>query len=144
MSHSSTLLSAPRSAKSLQIGLWIAQVLIFIAFTAFGYMKFFMPIDQLAAMWVWPGDVPPWSLRLMGLIDIAGGIGILLPALTRILPRLTVLAALGCVVLQIAAIIFHASRGELSALPLNATLLPICLFILWGRGKRLPSRRADK
>ncbi len=74
----------------------------------------------------------------MGLVDFSGGIGILLPALTRILPRLTVLAALGCVVLQISAIIFHTSRGELSALPLNAVLLPICLFILWGRGKKAP------
>lgn len=138
MSRSSTLHSAPPAAKSLRIGLWIAQVLIFAAFTLFGYMKFFTPIDQLAAMWVWPGDVPPWFLRLMGLIDIAGGIGILLPALTRILPRLTVLAALGCVLLQIAAIIFHTSRGELPALPLNAILLPICLFILWGRGKKAP------
>ncbi|WP_105385072.1 DoxX family protein [Neorhizobium alkalisoli] len=138
MSHSSTLLSAPPAARSMQIGLWVAQVLIFVAFTVFGCMKLFMPIDQLAAMWVWPGDVAPRFLRLMGLIDIAGGLGILLPALTRILPRLTVLAALGCVLLQIAAIIFHTSRGELSALPLNAILLPICLFILWGRGKKAP------
>ncbi|TCU07612.1 DoxX family protein [Rhizobium sullae] len=138
MPHSSTLHSAPTAAKSLQIGLWIAQVLIFVAFTVFGCMKFFMPIDHLAAMWVWPGDVPPRFLRLMGLIDIVGGAGILLPALTRILPRLTVLAALGCVLLQIVAFIFHSSRGELSALPLNAILLPVCLFILWGRGKKAP------
>jgi hypothetical protein len=122
----------------LQIGLWTAQVLIFASFTLWGGMKLFMPVDQLAAMWVWPGDVPTWFLRLMGVIDIAGGIGVLLPALTRIQPRLTVLAALGCVTLQITAIIFHLSRGEAPAVPLNFILLALVAFILWGRGKRAP------
>ena len=101
-------------------------------------MKFFMPVDQLAAMWVWPGDVPVWFLRLMGIIDFAGGVGVLLPALTRIQPRLTVLAALGCALLQIAAMIFHLSRGEAPAVPLNVILLALSAFILWGRGRRAP------
>ncbi|MBB3396039.1 ammonia channel protein AmtB [Rhizobium sp. BK060] len=113
-------------------------MLIFAAFTAFGVMKFFMPIDQLAAMWAWPGEVPAWFLRLMGIIDFAGGVGVLLPALTRIQPRLTVLAALGCVLLQISAMIFHLSRGEAPVLPLNVILLALSAFILWGRGKRAP------
>jgi uncharacterized membrane protein YphA (DoxX/SURF4 family) len=137
MSTTATGLPAPRG-KLLLIGLWSAQVLLFIAFTLFGCMKFFMPVDQLAAMWVWPDDVPAWFLRLMGIIDFAGGVGVLLPALTRIQPRLTVLAALGCVLLQIAAMIFHLSRGEAPALPLNVILLALSAFILWGRRKRAP------
>lgn len=60
------------------------------------------------------------------------------PALTRIQPRLIVLAALGCVLLQIAAMIFHLSRGEAPAVPLNIILLALSVFILWGRGKRAP------
>lgn len=137
MPNAATVLPAP-AGKLLQVGLWVAQVLIFAAFTLFGCMKFFMPIDQLAAMWVWPGEVSAWFLRLMGVIDFAGGVGVLLPALTRIQPRLTVLAALGCVLLQIAAMIFHLSRGEAPALPLNIILLALSAFILWGRGKRAP------
>ncbi|MBP2448037.1 DoxX family protein [Rhizobium leguminosarum] len=137
MSNTATGLPAPQG-KLLLIGLWSAQVLLFIAFTLFGCMKFFMPVDQLAAMWVWPGDVPAWFLRLMGIIDFAGGVGVLLPALTRIQPRLTVLAALGCVLLQIAAMIFHLSRGEVPALPLNVILLALSAFILWGRSKTAP------
>ncbi|WHO75821.1 DoxX family protein [Rhizobium sp. BT03] len=138
MSNITTASSAPPAGKLLRIGLWAAQVLTFAAFTLFGCMKFFMPVDQLAAMWVWPGQVPAWFLRLMGIIDFAGGVGVLLPALTRIQPRLTVLAALGCVLLQIAAMIFHLSRGEAPALPLNVVLLAVSAFILWGRGKRAP------
>ncbi|ARQ61839.1 UNVERIFIED_ORG: putative membrane protein YphA (DoxX/SURF4 family) [Rhizobium etli] len=138
MSNATTISPAPRAGRLLQIAIWSAQVLIFAAFTLFGCMKFFMPVDQLAAMWVWPGQVPAWFLRLMGIIDFAGGVGVLLPALTRIQPRLTVLAAIGCVLLQIAAMIFHLSRGEAPALPLNVILLGLSAFILWGRGRRAP------
>ncbi|MDC9837187.1 DoxX family protein [Rhizobium binxianense] len=138
MSSAATASPAAPAGKGLQIALWVAQALIFASFTLFGCMKFFMPADQLAAMWVWPGEVPVWFLRLMGVIDFAGGVGVLLPALTRIQPRLSVLAALGCVLLQIAAMIFHVSRGETPALPLNVILLALSAFILWGRGKRAP------
>ncbi|WP_284202115.1 DoxX family protein, partial [Mesorhizobium tianshanense] len=48
------------------------------------------------------------------------------------------LAALGCTLLQISAIIFHATRGEFAALPLNFLLLALVAFILWGRSKRAP------
>ncbi|PDT34828.1 hypothetical protein CO671_19165 [Rhizobium sp. M10] len=138
MSNATTVSPAPPVGRLLQVAIWAAQVLVFAAFTIFGGMKFFMPVDQLAAMWVWPGQVPAWFLRLMGIIDFAGGAGVLLPALTRIQPRLTLLAALGCVLLQIAAMIFHLSRGEAAALPLNVILLGLSAFILWGRGRRAP------
>lgn len=130
--------SAARPGKALQIGLWAAQVLICVLFVLFGYMKMFMPVETLAGMWVWPGQVPAWFLRLMGAVDAAGGIGVLLPALTRIQPRLTVWAALGCTLLQICAIVFHLSRGEAAAVPLNIVLLALSAFILWGRGKKAP------
>jgi uncharacterized membrane protein YphA (DoxX/SURF4 family) len=134
-----TIVSPPPAGKLLQIGLWTAQVLIFAAFILFGLQKLFMPGEALAAMWQtqWPIEYPR-LLRFTGLIDVAVGLGILLPALTRIQPRLTVLAALGCTLLQICAIIFHATRGEFAALPLNFILLPLVAFILWGRGKKAP------
>jgi len=122
----------------LNIGLWIAQVLIFLGFVMIGGLKLFLPVEQLAAMWVWPGQVPAPFLRFMGLVDAAGGIGVLLPALTRIQPRLTVLAALCCVILQICAITFHVLRGEAAVTPLNFIFLALCIFILWGRARKVP------
>jgi hypothetical protein len=89
-------------------------------------------------MMPWTGEHSEAFVRIIGLIDLAGGIGILLPALTRILPRLTVLAALGCTVLQVFAITFHVSRGEAAVTPLNLVLLALAVFVLWGRGRKAP------
>ena len=124
--------------RALNIALWAAQILIAIAFVAIGWMKFSTPITELSKAIPWAGQLPERFVRTIGLIDMAGGIGVLLPAATRILPRLTVLAALGCTVLQILAILFHFSRGEAAATPLNFVLLPLVAFILWGRSTKCP------
>ncbi|WFR99249.1 DoxX family protein [Rhizobium tumorigenes] len=126
------------SHKLLKGALWVAQGLIFASFCFFGFTKLTTPISQLAGMMPWTGAVPASFVRLMGLIDIVGGIGIFMPALTRIRPRLTVAAAFGCTALQICASAFHISRGEFAVLPLNVVLLALCLFILWGRTQRFP------
>lgn len=124
---------------ALKIGLWLAQVFVSAMFCFSAYLKLGTPPAELVKMgMVWPSQVPPGFLMFIGLVDLAGGLGILLPALTRIQPRLTVLAALGCSVLQVLAIGFHALRGEFQVLPLNFILLSLSLFVLWGRGKRAP------
>jgi hypothetical protein len=86
----------------------------------------------------WAGQLPKVFVRFIAVVDIAGGIGILFPALTRVKPNLTVLAALGCSVLQVLAITFHFSRGEGMLTPMNFGLLALSLFVLWGRSKKAP------
>lgn len=133
---------SPHSGHSryLSAGLWLAQFTVAIVFAASGLFKLFMPIADLAAMMTWPGEYPSSFVRVLGLVDLLGAAGVLLPSLTRIRPQLTVLAAGGCVLLQVLAIGFHASRHEFSVLPLNLVLLPLCVLVLWGRGKRMPIR----
>lgn len=123
---------------ALRIGLWTAQTVIFLVFGAAGLTKLLTPIPQLAAMIPWAGDHSETFVRVMGLIDLAGGLGILLPTLTRIMPGLAVLAALGCATLQCSAIVFHVSRGEAAVTPLNLVLLGLSLFVLWGRSRKAP------
>lgn len=135
---STTALEIPTPGRALRIGLWIAQVLIFFVFTSAGLVKLLTPIPQLAAMMPFAGEYSETFVRSVALVDLAGGIGILLPALTRILPRLTVLAALGCSVLQVFAFVFHISRGEAATTPLNLVLLALSLFVLWGRSRKAP------
>jgi hypothetical protein len=131
-------LSAP--VKKWTIGLWIAQILLALLFGLAGVMKSFMPPADLAAAGInYATELPLWLLRFIGAAELAGAIGILLPALTRILPGLTPLAALGFTTIQILAIGFHAVRGELAmALPFNIVLLGLSLFVLWGRSRKAP------
>jgi hypothetical protein len=119
--------------KVLSASLWVAQILVFVGFVIIGWMKLFKPIPELAAMWPWTGQLPAAVVRGLGMVDIAGGVGIFVPALTRIKPGLTVLAALGCVVLQVCAMSFHISRGEIAAAPVNVIFLALSAFVLWGR-----------
>lgn len=132
-----TFETAP-AARAIRIGLWTAQALLAFVFISAGFFKLTTPIPQLAAMLPWAGQYSETFVRSIALVDLAGGIGILLPALTRILPQLTVLAALGCSVLQVIALVFHLSRGEAAVTPLNVVLLALSLFVLWGRGRKAP------
>ncbi|MFZ6758214.1 DoxX family protein [Undibacterium sp. Ji50W] len=138
-STSTSLTSTPAATgKTLRISLWIAQILLAFVFCAAGMTKLTTPIAALSQMMPWTGQYSENFVRIIGLIDIAGGLGMLLPALTRILPSMGILATAASIVLQLLAIAFHSSRGELSVLPLNFVLLALCVFVLWGRSKRVP------
>ncbi len=114
-------------------GLWIAQILVSGIFLFSAYLKLSTPIDALAQMMPWTGEASETFVRAIGLVDLAGGFGIIVPTLTRIAPRLTAWAAGGCVVLQILAAGFHVWRGEFTNVPLNILLLALAAFVLWGR-----------
>ncbi len=118
--------------------LWVAQFLIAVAFVWIGYAKLTSPISALSKIMPWTAQLPLPFVRGMALIDIAGGLGILLPGLTRLWPRLGVWAAAGCTALQICAILFHFSRGEQAATPTNFVFLALSAFVLWGRWKTAP------
>lgn len=136
-SLSASALSTP-AGQPLRIGLWVAQAVLFVLFVGAGLAKAFTPIPELSQMMPWTGQLPAGFVRFIACVDLAGGLGVLLPSLTRIRPRLTVLAALGCTVLQVLATGFHLSRGEVGVLPLNAVFLALSVFVLWGRSKRVP------
>lgn len=136
--NDSLAISMEPPGKALRIGLWVAQVVLAIIFIGSGLTKLLTPIAQLATMMPWTGDHSEAFVRFIGCVDLAGGLGIMLPSLSRILPRLTVFAASGIVLLQILALCFHLLRGEAVMTPLNIILLILAFFVLWGRNKRVP------
>jgi putative oxidoreductase len=95
------------------------------------YIKFFKPVDQLAAMWPWAGD-NPGLVKISAVFDCLGGAGMIFPMLFRIQPRLTLYAAYGVIALMTAAIIFHLSRGE-SNIGINLIVMAVAGFVAWGR-----------
>ncbi len=123
--------------KGLNIGLWIAQSLIALTLIWGASVKLLQPLDETAKMLPWASDNPGLVL-FTGIIDLLGGLGILLPAVFRIQPKLTVFAAVGVIALMILAIVFHISRGETSLIGMNIFFLLLAVFVAWGRTKKVP------
>jgi putative oxidoreductase len=129
--------------RKLHISLWIAQVLLALSFAASGLMKIATPIDKLAKMLPWTAELPTLT-RFIGIAEVLGAVGLILPAATRIKPGLTALAAAGLTTVLVLAVFFHASRGELAHTPPAVVLGAIAAFIAWGRWKKAPiSPRAE-
>ncbi len=111
------------------LALWVAQLLLVVAFGGAGIMKLTQPMAQLASMGMgFVTATPEWLVRFIGVCEVAGALAMILPPLTRIAPLLTPLAALGFAVIQVLAIGVHASRGETA----------MTLFVLWGRWRKAP------
>ena len=132
-----------KPTRALHIALWIVQSLLAVTFIGTALWKLLTPIPKLAAMIPWAGQVSPAFLYMTAFFDLCGGLGLVLPAATRIKPGLTALAALGCAALQACAIVFHISRGEASHMPFNFLLVALSLFVAWGRRVKAPITAAQ-
>ncbi len=126
-----------RTSKTLHMALWVVQVLLALLFIGTGLFKLVIPTATLAGIWPWAGEYPS-LVGLTGIVDILGGTGLVLPALTRTRPSLTAWAALGCAALLLCAIGFHLSRGEGANTPVNFIVLTLTLFVFWGRRRKEP------
>ena len=111
--------------------LWIVQGLLALLFLFAGSMKLIVPIELLTTQM--PLPLPGLFLRFIGTAEVAGALGLILPGLLRIRPRLTPLAACGLVIIMIGAtVVTLAGGGGVSALvPLVVGLL--CTAVAYGR-----------
>ncbi len=117
----------------MNIALWIVQILLALAFLMAGTLKATQPIEKLATRMTWVQSVRSWMVRLIGILEILGAIGLILPAVTGIWSWLTPVAAIGLVLTMIGAMVLHSSRREFSGLGVNVVLLLLALFIVYGR-----------
>jgi len=119
--------------------LWIVQVLLALLFLFAGGTKLVIPPDVLASMGS-PNQIPlpGWFVRFIGVVEVLGALGLLLPGLLRIKPWLTPLAAAGLVVIMIGATALTlAADGVATALvPLVVGLL--AAFVAFGRWRPSP------
>lgn len=125
------------ASKGLSIALWIGQILLAVMFGMAGFMKATQPIDHLSAMLPFVAQMPEGLVRFIGASELAGAVGLILPAALRILPMLTPLAASGLVAVMVLAAGFHISRGEFSHVPVNFILGSLAAFVAWGRSKKV-------
>lgn len=119
---------------------WIVQILAALAFFMAGLMKVTQPIDRLQARMAWVESLNPRSLvRVIGTLEVLGALGLVLPAVTNILPWLTPLAAAGLALTMIGALALHIRRGDaLAQAAPSLVLLLLVIFALYGRLVAVP------
>lgn len=116
--------------------LWIVQALLALLFLFAGVMKLVLPLDALKG----PVALPGLFLRFIGVVEVLGALGLILPGLLHIRPRLTPLAALGLLILMLGAIAITLMIGDIASalVPLAVGLL--AAFVAYGRWRLAPHR----
>jgi uncharacterized membrane protein YphA (DoxX/SURF4 family) len=118
-------------ARGRQWTLWILQGLLAVFFLLAGYGHASLPIAELAKSAPWAADLPVALMRFIGIAEMAGGAGLILPGVTRIAPRLAPLAAAGLALIMLLAVVFHIWRGEPFIIQLVVALAAAA--VAWGR-----------
>ena len=121
-----------KQSKTLNILLWITQIILSLSLIGGAFIKLFLSPEELAEMFPWTAE-NRGLLMITAIIDFLIGIGLILPSINRPKLNLTILSAYGLVALMIGASVFHISRGESSDIGINIFFLLLALFIIWGR-----------
>jgi uncharacterized membrane protein YphA (DoxX/SURF4 family) len=118
----------------MNLALWIVAGVLAASFAGSGLMKLVAPKDKLVSSGQgWAQDVTPTNIRSIGLVELLGAAGLILPAVTHIAPILVPLAAIGLALVMVGAAIVHARRNEPVNIGVNAVLLALAVFVAWGR-----------
>jgi uncharacterized membrane protein YphA (DoxX/SURF4 family) len=135
-SHGGNSGKLPRRKPNMNIALWIVQALLAALFLFTGGMKLIMPIEEMLKQM--PLPLPGWFLRFIGVAELLGGLGLVLPWLLRIRPRLTSLAAAGLVIIMIGATVFTLMSGEIAMALMPLVVGILCAFVTYGRWRPAP------
>ncbi len=121
----------------MNIALWVAAVLLALVFLTTGIMKT-VRYEQEGQKLESIKGLPRRLVALIGVSEILGALGLIVPAATGILPWLTPLAAAGLALVMILASGFHVTRREYSGIGLNLILLLLAIFVAYGRVALVP------
>jgi uncharacterized membrane protein YphA (DoxX/SURF4 family) len=121
----------PRTkSKTWNIILWILQILVAAMFLLAGTMKLTTHLKEI--------PLSQGMIYFIGLSEVLGGLGLILPSLLKIKPILTPVAAIGIVVIMILALGFHIQRGEMSHMPGPIIFGILAGIVAWGRITKAP------
>jgi uncharacterized membrane protein YphA (DoxX/SURF4 family) len=130
--------SARHSDRALRAALWLIQVALSTVFAITGWLKLVKSGAALTAMVNWTTDVPIPLVRVIGVCELLGAIGLVLPAATRIRPELTPAAATGLTTVMALAFAFHLYRGDTRLLVIPLILAVLSCSVAWFRFRRVP------
>lgn len=118
----------------MNIVLWVFAGVLAAMFLLAGVMKIATPREKLVKTMAWSATVPDVQMKALGAVEVLGAIGLILPRALNIAPVLTPVAAVGCAVVMVGAMVLHAARREYKEIvfpPL--VLLVLALFVAVGR-----------
>lgn len=130
-------MTTQKTSKALHISLWIVQGLLAAAFGMAGFMKLTAPIEQLAENGMsFVNDYSEGMVRFIGISELLGALGLIIPAAFRFKTFLTPLAAVGLAIIMVLATSYHIGANE----PIIGSVVFFVLttFIAWGRFKLAP------
>jgi uncharacterized membrane protein YphA (DoxX/SURF4 family) len=117
----------------MNIFLWVLQIALGAAFVLAGLMKATQPKEKLAGNMTWVNRRSDGTVKFIGVMEILGGLGLILPWATGIATILTPLAAVGLAIIMVLAIGDHVRAKEWQVLPVNVVLGALAVIIAVGR-----------
>src|SRR5436309_402457 len=124
----------------MNTALWIVQGVLAAIFLFAGGMKLALPLEKLAG----PVAVPGLFLRFIGVCEVLGALGLILPGLMRIKPGLTPLAAAGLVIIMIGATVITLVAGEIVPALISLVVGALAAFVAYGRWPGAPPRDSSR
>jgi uncharacterized membrane protein len=122
----------------MDIVIWVLQVLAGLAFLGAGILKSTQPIDRLAKQMGWVTRFPAAFVRFIGVAELLGGIGLILPAALKVLPWLTPVAAIALAIIMVGAVNDHIQHKEFNTIVPSIVLLILVVAIALGRFALVP------
>ena len=129
-----------RERSTMNVALWIVQGLLAALFLFAGGAKLVLPLDQMTG----PVALPGWFLRFLGVAEVLGALGLVLPGLLRIRPGLIPLAAAGLVIIMIGATIVMWAGGMVAVALMNLVVTLLAAFVAYGRWRLAPYRDSSR
>jgi len=115
----------------MHIAYWVVAGLLAVFFLYSGTLKVVRSPEQLKPMMAWVESTPLPLVRVIGVLEVLGALGLILPPLTGVAPALALVAAFGLLLVQIGGIVVHLSRGEARVIGLNIALLVLAAVAAW-------------
>lgn len=120
----------------MSVILWILQVLLALLFLFAGVTKFIFSVEEMNAQA--PVVLPGLFLHFIGVCEVLGGLGLILPSLLRIKPQLTPLAALGLAIITAGATVITLQAPVKTGALFPFIICLLCLFVAYGRWRMKP------
>jgi hypothetical protein len=115
----------------MTVAYWVVAGVLALLYLYSGGIKIVQSKDRLRPVMEWVDIMPLGLVRAIGVLEVLGAVGLIVPPLAGVATGLTLAAAIGLVVLQVGATALHVSRHDVDSLWLNGSLLALAGVATW-------------